>query len=382
LVVDIEGRRVELAAGDQVTFGRDRSCDLCLDPNDMGISRFAGRISHNGKTWAVANLSRKRTLHIVDTAGFAVPLPVSNTFTNGASQRVIDQPMLTVLVAGKRWTHAIVLRLEYPSAITTGPLPVDSMSTWTPVPRLTDERREVLVAMARGYLRAYPRYDPRPHTYQEVADLLRLTRAEVARRVEKVRKDLIEAGVLGLEKDNDFRQPLCEWLLAMRVITPVDLDWLQLRLDTHVGEHGGDEDPCQPKKRHDDADSPLFPTTTHPVHDEIACIAERAARRAAPALLMRLNDRYGERWLVAVNANRRKAGRPRGRALRDYRFCLAVLGDDPATSVWLDEQCRESARELNRLANLAVHRATLTAADVDNARQFAAQIISGLPDPC
>ncbi|MGH3904592.1 MAG: hypothetical protein ACRDTE_10430 [Pseudonocardiaceae bacterium] len=378
LVVEIDGRRVELVPGQQITFGRDRSCDLCLDPGDVGISRVAGRIAHDGGVWAVSNLSRKRALHIADAAGFAVPLPVSAP-GNGASQRVIDQHTLTVLVAGERWTHAIVLRLDHPVATVAAPLPSDPVSTRTQVPRLTDERREVLVAMARGYLRAYPHYDPRPRTYQEVADLLTLTKSQVTRRVEKVREDLVQAGVHGLEQETDARRPLCEWLLAMRVIAPADLDWLQRRIDERGSEPGT---PSQNEKEHNDAGKSLFPTTTHPAHDDISRIAERAARQIAPALLAQLNKHYGDSWLAAVNAGRRKAKRPRGRNLRDYRFCLSVLADDPATSGWLDERAREAARTLNRLANLAAHRATLTLADVGNARQLADRVTRSVPsDP-
>lgn len=377
LIVATDGRRVELTPSRQITFGRDSSCELCLDPDDMGISRVAGRISHDGGTWVVTNLSRKRALHIVDTNGFVVPLPVS-ALTNGASQRMIDQPMLTVLVAGERWTHSIVLQLEYPPAIIAAPRPVDPLSTRTQVPQLTDVQRQVLVAMARGYLRAYPHYDPRPHTYQEIADLLRLTKAQVVRQVDKVREDLVKAGVLALKKGTDARRPLCEWLLAMRVITPVDLDWLQLQIDIGASQRGNVY-PGQYQKKHGDVGDFPFPTTTHPVHDEITRIAERTARGVAPALLTRLRNQYGDRWLTVVNASRRKANRPRGQKLRDYRFCLSVLGDDPATSGWLDERCRKDARELNRLANLAAHRATLTTADIDNACQLAEQIINGLP---
>lgn len=376
LVVEIDGRRVELAPGQQITFGRDRSCDLCLDPDDVGISRFAGRISHDNGTWAVSNLSRKRALHIADAAGFAVPLPVG-ALGNGASQRVIDQPALTVLVAGERWTHAIVLRLERPPTAAVAPLPSDPVSTRTQVPRLTDERREVLVAMARGYLRAYPHYDPRPHTYQEVADLLRLTKSQVTRRVEKVREDLVEAGVPGLEKEIDARRPLCEWLLAMRVITPADLDWLQTRIAARAIKLDASN---RNDREHREIDNSIFPTTTHPVHDDITRIAERTARQIAPALLARLSEHYGDCWLAAVNANRRNAGRPRGQNLRDYRFCLSVLSDDPATNGWIDERCREDARKLNRLANLAAHRATLTIADADHARQLAERVTQTLPN--
>lgn len=378
LIVETGGRRIELVPGQQITFGRDRSCDLCLDPGDVGISRVAGRISHDGGVWAVRNLSHKRALHVADATGFTMPLPAS-ALANGASQRMIDQSTLTVLVAGELWTHVIVLRLEHPSAIPVAPLPADPVSTRTQVPRLTEEQREVLVAMARGYLRAYPHYDPRPRTYQEVADLLGLTKSQVTKRVEKVRDDLVRVGVLGLEKKIDTRRALCEWLLAMRVIAPGDLDWLSWRIDVRAGKRDNVAALGANATKQTDARNSMFPTTTHPIHDEITRITERTARQVAPALQARLRDQYAHDWLAAVNAGRRKAGRSRGRSLRDYRFCLSVLADDPATNGWLTERGRQSARELNRLANRAAHRATLTATDIDNAGQLMEQIIRGLP---
>ncbi len=227
---DQEHRRVE--PGGRCVFGRDRVCDIQLDPADTGISRVAGCVEQVGQIWTVTNLSRKRALHVVDPFGFALPLPVA--LDGGpASRRAVDHPALTVLVPGGLWTYG--LRLTQPDTTTdVAPrvLPADPISTVTQAPRLTDRRREVMVALARGYLRPYPHYDPRPRSYQEVADLLGLTGRVVSKRIEHVRDELVAAGVQGLDRTTDARRPLCEWLLAMRLIGPADLDWLAPRLET------------------------------------------------------------------------------------------------------------------------------------------------------
>jgi hypothetical protein len=143
LLVEIGQRRIRLTPGEQLTFGRDRSCTVCLDATDAGISRIAGRIDHADGVWAVTNLSRKRALHIADANGFAVPLPIG-TADGMPSRRVVDQPVLTVLIAGEQWTHALALRLAQPRPVPAqGTVtPLDPISTRTQMPRLTDRRRE------------------------------------------------------------------------------------------------------------------------------------------------------------------------------------------------------------------------------------------------
>lgn len=170
--------------------------------------------------------------------------------------------------------------------------PADPRSTRTAVPPLADERREVLVALARGYLRPY----------------------------------------------------------ASGVISPPDGQWLQSRL------------------------------IVSPAHDEVTRVAQRVATAAAPALLARLQERYGQEWLPAVNANRPPQHRRRDQNLRDFRFCLAVLAHDPATQGWAGEPCRRAARELNRLANDAAHQKTVTASDAARAVELARIIGDGLPN--
>jgi hypothetical protein len=152
LTVEIDGKKWSLSSSDELTFGRDRSCVICLDPEDLGISRMAGRISARTGAWMVTNLSGKRALHIADAIGFAVPLPVAAAGCP-PSQRVVDQPQLTVLVPGEQWTYALVLRTEVDAATTAQPVtPLDPHTTRIQGPRLTDNRREVLVAMIRGYI--------------------------------------------------------------------------------------------------------------------------------------------------------------------------------------------------------------------------------------
>lgn len=231
VTVEVEGRRIRLAPDEEVIFGRDSSCHVRLDPDDTGISRLAGRIAYGRHGWTITNLSRKRALHVVDPTGFAVPLPVSPA-DGPPSCRAVDQPRLTILVPGELWTHAITVQAAVPSvAARPAPTPQDPVSTRSQMPPLTERRREVLVAMARGYLRPYPHYDPRPLTYQQVADLLGLGQTQVRRRIEDVREELVRRGVPGLDREPDARRPLCEWLLATRIITPADLTWLQPRID-------------------------------------------------------------------------------------------------------------------------------------------------------
>jgi hypothetical protein len=212
-----------------VTFGRDTTCTIVLGKEDRTISRQVGQIHCRHGVWWITNLSAKRALDVYDTTGFLVSLPVSRPGL-APSTRTIDQSALTVVVIGEDEDHELVLRPEsLPAPVVVGS-PRDPVSTIVHDPRLTDFRREVLVAMARGYLRAGSHHDPNPLTYAQVAALLGLSQATVMRRIQAVREQLIKDGVAGL-KINDARRALCEWLLNMRWIGPQDIEWLQPRID-------------------------------------------------------------------------------------------------------------------------------------------------------
>ena len=226
LVVTVKGVEHTLRPGEVFTFGRLPTCTCCLDAVDKGISRIAGAIVFEHGAWWVANRSETRALHIVDAVGLSVPLPVSRPGWP-AARRAVEPAGLGILITGSVWTHELRCRLVEPHRHSTTVLkPAGSESTASFNPSITDRRKEVLVALVSGYLKPFPRYDPRPLTYAEIAEMLGLPRTAVVKRIEAVRTQLKDAGVPGLEED-DARRPLSEWLLAMRIIVPTDLVWLQ-----------------------------------------------------------------------------------------------------------------------------------------------------------
>jgi hypothetical protein len=363
LVVEVDGSRYVLDGREQFTFGRDRSCTVCLATDDAGVSRTAGRIAAEDGVWSVTNLSRKRPLHIVDSHGFVVPLPVAKSGWP-ASRRAVDQPRLTVLVAGDEWTYALTLNVDDTVREEDVPPLRDPVTTRTPMLQLTDKRREVLVALARGYLRPYPHYDPRPKGYDEIADLLGLTHSQVARRIEDVRELLAADGVEGLDGARDSRRALCEWLLAMRLITPGDLDWLTARIDAARARSA----PARPVIGPSTSQFNQLPQV------RVGHAAHRAARVVAPVLQARMLEAYGADWLVTVNAARRGRGIQPGRSLDDDRFCLGLFARDRATSGWVGEDLRTSASVLKSLADAAAHNRALPPDAVTTAQHHAERL--------
>jgi hypothetical protein len=114
----------------------------------------------------------------------------------------------------------------------------------TQLPALTDNRKEAIVALVSGYLKPFPHYDPRPRTYAEAAVIANLRPDQVRKRIETVRGLLTERGVPGLEGDEAPRR-LAEWVLAMRIVTPRDLEWLQHRIESRTADIGiGAGDPA------------------------------------------------------------------------------------------------------------------------------------------
>ncbi|GAB2591855.1 hypothetical protein GCM10027168_26260 [Streptomyces capparidis] len=384
LKIEVDGTIHSLSGHQELTFGRDSSCTVRLDATDLGVSRIAGRIAADDGFWWITNLSSKRALHIADGNGFTVPLPVARPGWP-LSRRAVDQDRLTVLVPGERWTYALTLHADpRPNGAPTSPAPADPYSTRIPVLRLTDARREVLVALVSGYLRPHPHYDPRPCGYDQIAALLGLTRSQVTRRVEDVRDLLTTAGVEGLGGERDSRRALCEWLLAARLVTPADLEWLQQRIES-ARRNTAAANPTGRQASAGQAQAPVRPVTAPPggpstnafarlPRNRIINAAQTAAAALAPVLAARLGQVYGPGWLQAVNTNRRRKGLPPGHSLDDERFCLAVLARDDATQEWADEGIRSAAAALKTLADQAVHGRPLPPDAVARAKAWAERL--------
>jgi hypothetical protein len=203
--------------GETWSFGRDVTCDLVLGRVDRSISRRAGLVESRGDIWCLRNTSSTRPLHLVDRVG------LHSTLAVGQEVAITDQ--LIVRVVGAQLTHSIDLRVERMSVV-AAELPQFSAEA-TLMPSLSGTERATLAALAEGFLRDHPRYEPRPRTYAEAAERLGVPASTVRKRAERIRLKLVRAGVVGVEVD-DARAALTEFVLATGLITAADLNRLQL----------------------------------------------------------------------------------------------------------------------------------------------------------
>jgi hypothetical protein len=110
--------------------------------------------------------------------------------------------------------------------------------------------------------------------------------------------------------------------------------------------------------------------------DAVIALARSAAVAVAPPLEARLREVYGAGWLAAVNRRRTAEGRGTGHGLHDHRFCLTLLGYDPATDGWAPPSTRRDARDLTGLAHRAHHDEALSTDDLIGARSLADRLQS------
>jgi hypothetical protein len=94
---------------------------------------------------------------------------------------------------------------------------------------LRDRDRDVLVALASGYLRDFPFTEPRPRTYGEAAALLGSpwTKTKVRRQVDRFKERLAGASLYfdGPHANYD----LIDYLISNGIIGPADLSRLPRR---------------------------------------------------------------------------------------------------------------------------------------------------------
>lgn len=217
--------RWELAPGEVLTFGRASSCTVCLDGDDLGISRLAGSVEHEGGTWWLVNRSTARPVTAADEIGIrSVVAP---------GRRLALAGSITVVVEGSARRHALdviperspdpqtaldeALRKEVFDALPTARLDAGAVN---------EQDRLALVALFAGYLETFPRYDPRPRSYADAAAELGWSRTTLVKRVEHLRVRLTGAGVPNLVGEAALQQ-LAEWALTTGVVRRDDLALLR-----------------------------------------------------------------------------------------------------------------------------------------------------------
>jgi hypothetical protein len=198
-----------------LTFGRDETCDLTLDPDDVGISRRAGSIEREAGTWWLVNRSGSRPLSVIDELGLRSLL--------APGRRAALEASVTVIVEGSQSEHALAVRVPRLESPAQPSVPGEGLLTAVGEGVLVnDADRLALVALFAGYLQDYPRHDPNPKSYAAAAARLGWPRTTLVKRIEYLRTRLTNAGVPGLMGWNAMSN-LAEYVITTGIITKDDL---------------------------------------------------------------------------------------------------------------------------------------------------------------
>jgi hypothetical protein len=219
----LDGRRIGLSPTRPFVFGRaDGEEVVGLDPADMGISAVAGSVEWDLGLWWVVNRSRKRPLLLDDGAG-GVPVTL-----RCGQRHAINVSRLRVLVRGAIRTHPLTVELPPAELACVSPEKASSGTLLFEV-EVRDRDRDVLAALASGYLRDFPFTELRPRTYGEAAALLGSpwTKTKVRRQVDRFKERLARASLYfdGPHANYD----LIDYLISNGIIGPSDLSRLPAR---------------------------------------------------------------------------------------------------------------------------------------------------------
>ncbi|PZS30387.1 MAG: hypothetical protein DLM58_13780 [Pseudonocardiales bacterium] len=209
-----------LQPGDEFSFGRAPSCTLCIDPDDVAISRLAGRIEHDGHGWWVVNTSSSRQLATVDEFGLRSVL--------APGRRVALEGTARIHIEGTVTTYQLTVTVPQPVLTNESGEPVaEGLPTSVGESVLINNAdRAALIALFAGYLEEGNRYDPYPKSYAAAAARLGLPRTTLVKRIEYLRARLTAAGVPNLIGPNALAN-LAEYALTTGVISRSDLALLR-----------------------------------------------------------------------------------------------------------------------------------------------------------
>ena len=213
-------------------FGRDKTDDypndVGLNRDDLGISRFVGVIEHAGGSWRVTNVSTSQFLRVVDVAsGREYVLPVATP--RSKSTHELGGERIDIIVGGA--IRRYVLKLSLPARLTENQ-PGDVLntkSTQTLKPVLTERQLAVLIAMAEGYLLPHPRTERVPRTDLQIAERLHIGDKTVSKYVEEIKRVFTNAAITELDLLN-ARSTICQVAINLGRVDRNSITWL----DHHV----------------------------------------------------------------------------------------------------------------------------------------------------
>jgi len=141
--VEVDGACYDLEPGgsSSFTFGRSVGCTVCLDADDVGISRTAGSVDWVEGFWFVTNRSEVCALFVADSLGFRAVL--------GPGRRVAADGRLSIEVKGQVLRHELVVTGPGFAAPALG-IDLDDEGTLTDIGagvKLNTEDRMALAAM-------------------------------------------------------------------------------------------------------------------------------------------------------------------------------------------------------------------------------------------
>ena len=202
---------------DALSIGRDASCDLCLDPDDRGLSRRAAWIHSQAGQWWLTNLSGSRPIAVREPTGLPSVLPVGGG-------RVVDRSPLTFVLTGLVRRHAIRVTLTPGpgGGAVGGGGDQDAAEPTIGLPMPSPVERLALAALVEGYLHDFPRWDPAPRSYAAAAQRLGLPASTVRKRVEAYRVRLRDTGLTS-DEVADGRDEVATLVLGSGLLTTADL---------------------------------------------------------------------------------------------------------------------------------------------------------------
>ncbi len=209
---------VELTPGETFVFGRGTDADLQVTdgPDDVRVSRRAGRLEFDTFAWRVTNIGR-RPFFVIVAADENELVPGDGA--QASTLMLSDDPWIRIPTS----TGDAALEMSIPSDERPDQRVLEATGTSaaaTVVERtvtLTDNELRSVVAVYAGYLSLPPHYRREPNSYRAAANRLRVEEGKVRADLRRVREKVQRAGGQ-LSGGSRARDELIQWLSSRRVV--------------------------------------------------------------------------------------------------------------------------------------------------------------------